>query len=86
MYVFIQVPNYQLKCKLPFSNRFITPNYIVQLGGKLVMQLRKLRTFLVDRYSLEALESFSEQAEKLLLPSVVLTIVYERQRLKDLYD
>jgi len=44
-----QIPLYQLTRKLPFSNRFITPNYIVQLGGKLVMKLRKLRTFLVDR-------------------------------------
>jgi len=81
-----QLPLYQLTRKLTFSNRFITPNYAVQLDGKLVMKLRKMRTFLVDKYVLEASDSFSNENEKLLLPSVVLTIVYERQRLKDLYE
>ncbi len=81
-----QLPLYQLTRKLPFSNRLITPNYVIQLNGRLVMKLRKLRTFLVDKYILEANEQFSDQDEKLLLPSVVLTIIYERQRLKDLYS
>ncbi len=81
-----QLPLYQITRKLPFANRFITPNYAIQLEGKLVMKLRKLRTFLVDKYVLETSDTFSDQDEKFLLPSVVLTVVYERQRLKDLYE
>ena len=65
-----------------FASRLITPFYVVQLGGKLVMKLKKERIFLVDTYTLQAVEPFTDADEKLLLPSVALTIVYERQRLK----
>ena len=81
-----QIPLYQFTRQLPFASRLITPFYVVQLGGKLVMKLKKERTFLVDTYTLQAVEPFTDADEKLLLPSVALTIVYERQRLKDLYE
>jgi len=81
-----QIPLSQFTRQLPFASRLITPFYVVQLGGKLVMKLKKERTFFVDTYTLEAVESFTDADEKLLLPSVALTIVYERQRLKDLYE
>jgi len=80
-----QLPLYQLTRQLPFAYRFIAPFYVIQLGGKIVMKLKKERTIFIDRYTLEATDSVSEQAERLLLPSMILTIVYERQRLKDLY-
>lgn len=81
-----QIPLYQFTRQLPFASRLITPFYVVQLNGKLVMKLKKERTFFVDTYTLQSVEPFSEADEKLLVPSVVLTIVYERQRLKDLYE
>jgi hypothetical protein len=81
-----QLPLYQLTRQLPFATRFITPLYVVQLNGRIVMRLKKERTFFVDTYTLEAAEQFSEQEERLLVPSVVMTIVYERQRLKELYE
>jgi hypothetical protein len=57
----------------------------VQLGDKTVMTLQKQRTFMIDTYTLNATEKFSDADEKLLIPSVILAIVYERQQLKDLY-
>ena len=81
-----QIPLYQFTRQLPFASRLITPFYVVQLGGKLVMKLKKEHTFLVDTYTLQAVEPFTDADEKLLLPSVALTIVYERQRLKDMYE
>ena len=81
-----QIPLYQITRQLPFAFRFITPVYVVQLGGKAVMKLKKERTFFIDTYTLHASDSFSEQEERLLIPGIVLTIIYERQRLKDLYS
>lgn len=80
-----QIPLYSIMKQLPFAYRLITPKYYVQLGDKTVMTLQKQRTFLVDTYTLSASGQFSEEDEKLLIPSVILAIVYERQQLKDLY-
>lgn len=66
--------------------RFITPSYYVRCGEKTVMMLQKKRTFLLDMYTLEAKDKFNEGDEKLLVNSVLLTLIYERQRLKDLYS
>jgi uncharacterized protein YxjI len=81
-----QLPLYQITRQLPFSTRLITPQYAIQLGGKLVMNLKKERTLFIDRYTLRAVDQISEADERFLIPSVLLTIVYERQRLKDLYS
>lgn len=81
-----QLPLYQITRQLPFATRFITPAYAVQLGGKMVMNLKKERTLFIDRYTLQAVDKISDEEEQLLIPAVVLTIVYERQRLKDLYS
>jgi uncharacterized protein YxjI len=80
-----QIPLYSIIKQLPFAYRLITPKYYVQFGDKTVMTLQKQRTFLVDTYTLNAAEKFSDSDEKLLVPAVVLAIVYERQQLKDLY-
>lgn len=66
--------------------RLITPRYYVQLDDQTAMVLTKKRTLLVDTYTLEAKGKFSEAQEALLLNGVLLTLVYERQRLKDLYQ
>ena len=80
------LPLYPITSKLPFASRLITPLYAVQLGGKLLMRLKKERTLFTDTYTLESADTFTEQQEQLLIPAVALTILYERQRLKDLYS
>jgi uncharacterized protein YxjI len=81
-----QLPLYQVVRKLPFFFRFITPHYYVRLGEQTVMVMQKKRTFFTDTYILEARGKFSDQEEALLINSVLLALVYERQRLKDLYQ
>ena len=81
-----QLPLYQIVRQLPFFFRFITPHYYVRLGEETVMYMEKKRTFFTDTYVLEARGKFSEQDEPLLINSVLLALVYERQRLKDLYQ
>ena len=66
--------------------RFITPSTYVRFGEETVMFLQKKRTFLIDTYTLEKRGEFSEANERLLINSVLLALVYERQRLKDLYS
>lgn len=80
-----QLPLYQIIRQLPFAFRFITPFYYIRLGEETVMKLQKKRTFFIDTYTLEASGKFREQDEQLLVPSVILAIVYERQQLKDLF-
>lgn len=80
-----QIPLYPIVRQLPFAYRLITPRYLVEYGGKTVMLLQKRRTFMIDSYTLSVNEKFSDADEKLLVPSVILAIVYERQQLKDLY-
>ncbi len=81
-----QLPLYDIVRKLPIFFRFITPRYYVRLGEETVMYMEKKRTFFTDTYVLEARAKFSEQDEPLLINSVLLALVYERQRLKDLYQ
>lgn len=81
-----QLPLYQIVRKLPFFFRFITPHYYIRLGEHTVMVMQKKRTFFTDTYILEARGSFNDQEEALLINSVLLALVYERQRLKDLYQ
>ena len=80
-----QIPLYPIIKQLPFAYRLITPKYYIQLGDKTVMTLQKQRTFLIDTYTLAVNDKFSDADEKLLIPSIILAIVYERQQLKDLY-
>ena len=80
-----QIPMYPILRQLPFAYRLITPRYFMQLGEKTVMTLQKQRTLLIDTYILAKSGNFSEADEKLLIPSVILAIAYERQQLKDLY-
>ena len=83
----MQLPLYQFIRKLPaLFFRFITPSYYVRLGEETMMIVRKQRTFMLDTYILEAPGKFTDADEPVLLNSVLLTLVYERQRIKDLYS
>ena len=81
-----QLPLHEFTRKIPFFFRFITPGYYIRLGNETVMFLQKQKTLLVDTYKLETRGKFSEQDEMLIVPSVVLALLYERQRLKDLFE
>jgi len=50
------------------------------------MYMEKKRTFFTDTYVLEARGKFSDRDEALLINSILLALIYERQRLKDLYQ
>ena len=83
-----QLPLYDIVRKLPLFFRFITPGYYIRLNDKTVMFLQKKKTMMVDTYdlTLEESEGLTEEDEKLLLPSILLTLVYERQQLKESYQ
>lgn len=81
-----QLPLYDIVRKLPIFFRFITPRYYVRLGEQTVMLLEKKRTLLQDTYQLSLQGSFANEAEPLLINSVVLAILYERDQLKALYS
>lgn len=66
--------------------RLITPRYYVRLGDETVMILQKKRTWMVDTYTLEMKAKFPAKDEALLINGVLLALVYERQRLKELYS
>lgn len=81
-----QLPLADFTRKIPFFFRFITPSYYVTLGERKVMFLQKQRTFMVDTYKLESNGQFTAEEEQLLMPSILLTVLYERQQLKSLYE
>jgi hypothetical protein len=85
--VAMQLPLGQFIRQLPaLLFRFITPSYYIRLNDETKMFLQKKRTFFLDTYVLEARGKFSDVDESILINSVLLALVYERQRLKDLYS
>jgi len=81
-----QIPLYDIVRQLPLFFRFINAHYYIRLGDQTVMQLQKKRTWFIDTYVLEARGQFNAQDEQLLVYSVVLALLYERQQLKDLFE
>ena len=59
---------------------FFNPAYRIDLRGETVLRLRKQRTLLESRFRLERTGSFSEAEEDLLLASVVMMLLLERDR------
>jgi uncharacterized protein YxjI len=82
----MELPLYEIVRKLPIFFRFITPRYYVRLGEETVLYMEKKRTLLTDTYVLEVRGKFADQDEPLLINSILLALVYERARLKDLYS
>jgi uncharacterized protein YxjI len=82
----MQLPLQQFVRQVPFLSRFITPRYYVRLGEETVLFMEKQRTVFQDVYRLEARGKFTDAQESLLLNSVLLAVLYERERLKELYS
>lgn len=84
--VAMQLPLGQFIRQLPgLFFRFITPSYYIRLGEETKMFMQKKRTFMLDTYVLETRGQFTEAEEAILINSVIIALVYERQHLKDLY-
>ena len=84
--VAMQLPLAQYIRQLPaLFFRFITPSYYVRLRDETMMFMQKKRTFFLDTYVLEKRGAFTDADEPMLINGVLLALVYERQRLKDMY-
>jgi len=80
-----QLPLYDIVRKLPIFYRFITPRYYIRLGEETVLYMEKQRTLLQDIYTVQVRGNFTNSDEPLLINSIVLAVLYERERLKELY-
>ena len=69
---------------IPFADvldgLFFNPAYLIDLGGETVLRLQKQRALLESRFRLEKLGDFAEAEEDLLLASVVMMLLLERDR------
>lgn len=69
---------------LPFADAlgglFFNPAYLIALRGKTVLRLQKQRSLFESRFTLEKLGDFSEEEEDLLIPSIVMMVLLERDR------
>lgn len=69
---------------IPFADLldglFFNPSYGIDLGGEKVLRLWKRRALFESRFRLEKLGDFPEVEEDLLLASVVMMLLLERDR------
>jgi uncharacterized protein YxjI len=69
---------------IPFGDAlgglFFNPSYVVDLRCQTVLRLRKRRSVFESAFRLEKLGDFTEEEETLLLASVVMLILLERDR------
>lgn len=69
---------------LPFADAlgglFFNPAYLVDLRGKTVLRLRKERSLFESKFTLDKHGDFSGDEEDLLLVSVIMMILLERDR------
>lgn len=66
--------------EIPFLNMLINPAYLVELHGQTVLYLKKQPAFFEGKFSLEQRGQFSDADEKLLLCSIIMALMLERQR------
>jgi hypothetical protein len=59
---------------------FFNPAYLVELRGKDVLRIQKQRSILESSFRIEKLADFSEDEEDLLLASLVMMVLLERDR------
>lgn len=80
-----QLPLYSIVRNLPIFFRFITPKYYIRWSEENVLYMEKQHTWLQDTYIVQKRGNFTDQDEPLLINSIVLAVLYERERLKELY-
>ena len=59
---------------------FFNPAYLVELRGRTVLRMQKERSVFESRFRVEKLDDFSEDDEALLLASLIMTVLLERDR------
>ena len=59
---------------------FFNPAYLVELRGRTVLRMQKERSVFESRFRVEKLDDFSEEDEALLLASLIMTLLLERDR------
>jgi uncharacterized protein YxjI len=59
---------------------FINPAYLADRDGQSLLRMKKQPAFLEGKFTIEKLAEFSEREESLLLASLVMMILLERQR------
>ncbi len=65
---------------VPFIGMLINPAYLVDLRGQTALYLKKQPAVFEGRFSVEKRGSFSDADERLLLSSVIMTMMLERSR------
>lgn len=65
---------------VPFIGMLINPAYLVDLRGQTALYLKKQPAVFEGRFSIEKRGSFSDADERLLLSSVIMTMMLERSR------
>ena len=69
---------------IPFGDAlgglFFNPAYLADLRGRTVLRLKKERSVFEGRFTLEKLGDFSEDEEELLLASLIMMVLLERDR------
>jgi len=69
---------------LPFADAlgglFFNPAYLVDLGGETVLRMQKERSLFESRFRLDRLGDISEREEELLLASLMMVLILERDR------
>jgi hypothetical protein len=69
---------------IPFADAlgglFFNPAYLVELRGRTVLRMSKERSVFESRFRVEKLDDFSDEDEALLLASLIMTLLLERDR------
>ena len=69
---------------IPFADAlgglFFNPAYLVKLRGRTVLRMSKERSLFESRFRVEKLDDFSEEDEALLLASLIITLLLDRDR------
>ncbi len=66
--------------EIPFLNMLINPAYLVDLRGQTVLYLKKQPAFFEGKFTLEQRGQFGNEDEKLLLCSIIMALMLERER------
>lgn len=59
---------------------FFNPAYLADLRGQTVLRIKKERSLFEGRFSVEKLGEFSEEEEEILLASLIMMVLLERDR------
>ena len=69
---------------IPFGDAlgglFFNPAYLVELRGRTVLRMQKERSVFESKFRVEKLDDFSEEDEAVLLASLIMTLLLERDR------